>query len=104
MITIATYTSSKITISIIQAVKQHGQSSLVLTVIKKHWICGSRHICFTLQRSMIAPFKEMEYGYIMDILTGAVIYLFVTILGVTMIMHGRKEGERNGKIKTCEDK
>ena len=102
MIAIATYTFTKITFAIIKAVKRRGPSSPLLTAIKNIGFAEVAASVFTLQRSMVASFGEMERGYILDILTGAGICLFVTMLGIMMMVHG-KRGERNGKIEAGKD-
>lgn len=94
MITIATYTFSKIAISIVKAVKQRRLSSPLLTAIINIGFAEVAASVFTLQRSMIVSFGGMEYELIMDILTGTTICLFVMVLGIKMIIKSRKERKR----------
>ena len=95
MITIATYTFAKITVSIVKAVRQRRISSPFLTVIRNIGYAEAAASLFTLQRSMVASFGEMAHRHLLDILTGGAVCLFVAVLGVGMIGKSRKEGSHD---------
>lgn len=93
MITIATYTFYKITMTVIKAVKQHKNSSPLLLVIRCICYAEVAASILTLQRSMLVSFGEMEDTDIqtMNILTGSAVCLFVLILGIMLILKGKKK-------------
>ena len=95
MITIATYTFSKITMAIIKAVKQHKNPSPILAVIRTIGYAEVAASVLTLQRSMLASFGEMSGVKIriMNACTGAAVCIFVLILGVAMIVKGKERIE-----------
>ena len=95
MITIATYTFAKITVSIVKAVRQRRISSPFLTVIRNIGYAEAAASLFALQRSMVASFGEMAHRHLLDILTGGAVCLFVAVLGVGMIGKSRKEGSHD---------
>lgn len=94
MLTIATYTFYKITIAVIRAVKQHKNASLLLKTIRSISYAEVAASILTLQRSMLVSFGEMEQKQVqlMSALTGAGAFLFVLILGISLIIKSsRKE-------------
>lgn len=94
MITIATYTFYKITMAIVKAVKQHKNPSPLLKTIRNIGYAEVAASILTLQRSMLASFGSMSAGNIhfMNAVTGAVVCLFVLILGLSMIAKSMKKG------------
>lgn len=98
MITIAAYTFGKVTMAIIRVVKQRRNPSPLLAAIRRIGYAEVAVSVLTLQRSMLVSFGEMEEGtfYLMNALTGAGVYLFVSVLGITMIKESR--GKKHGKI------
>lgn len=92
MITIATYTFYKITMAVIRAVKQRKNPSPLLAVIRNIGYADVAASVLTLQRSMFASFGELNgrKEHTMNILTGAAVCLFVLILGLLMIVKGKK--------------
>lgn len=86
MITIATYTFYKITMAIVKAVKQHKNPSPLLKTIRNIGYAEVAASILTLQRSMLASFGSMSAGNIhfMNAVTGAVVCLFVLILGLSI--------------------
>lgn len=94
MITIATYTFSKITMAAVNAVKQRKNPSGLLAVIRNIRYAEVAASVLTLQRSMLVSFGGMseEKIHLMNMLTGAAVCLFVLILGISMIIRGRKKG------------
>ena len=91
MITIATYTFYKITIAIVKAVKQRKNPSPLLKTIRNIGYAEVSASILTLQRSMLVSFGSMSAGKIhfMDAVTGAIICLFVLILGSSMIIKSK---------------
>lgn len=91
MITIATYTFYKITIAIVKAVKQRKKSSPLLKTIRNIGYAEVSASILTLQRSMLVSFGSMSAGKIhfMNAVTGAIICLFVLILGSSMIIKSK---------------
>ncbi len=106
MITIATYTFYKITMGIVRAVKHRKNTSPLLAVIRNIGYADVSASVFTLQRSMFASFGEQnsKKAFIMDILTGAAVCLFVWVLGLSMIIRGKRKDHDYGKIKTNKSK
>ncbi len=103
MITIATYTFYKITMAIIKAVKHRKDPSPVLFVIRCISYAEVSVSLFTMQKSMLVSFGEMNSSnvHILNVLTGAGVCFFILSLGIIMI---KKGVENNGKIKACKDK
>lgn len=94
MITIATYTFYKITMVITKAAKQHKNTSPLLVVIRSISYAEVAASILTLQRSMLVSFGSMETEQIhtMNAITGAVVCLFVLLLGISMTIKGIKKG------------
>lgn len=101
MITIATYTFYKITTVIVRAVKHRKNPSLLLAVIRSIGYADVSASVFTLQRSMSASFGEINF--IMDVLTGAAVCIFVFILGLSLLLRGKRIGDKYAEVKFCED-
>lgn len=96
MITIASYTFYKITVTIIKAVKQRKNPSPLLSVIRSISYAEVAASVLTLQRSMLVSFGEMNNADIhtMNVLTGSAVCLFVLILGITLIIRGTQRKEK----------
>jgi len=94
MITIATYTFYKVTVTVIKAVKQRKNPSPLLSVIRSISYAEVAASVLTLQRSMLVSFGKMDYTniYTMNILTGSAVCLFVLILGIVLIIRGVQKG------------
>lgn len=103
MITIATYTFYKVTVTIVKAVRQRGEDSALFLVLRTISYAEGAASLVTLQRSMLVSFGTMqaEQTRWMNALTGAVICLFILSLGIGMIVRSGKEN-KNGKVKTCK--
>lgn len=96
MITIATYTFYKITMAVIRNVKQRQNPSPLLRTLRSISYAEIAASVLTLQRSMLVSFGTMgsRQIYLMNAITGAVVCLFVWILGLSMIAKSkRKENE-----------
>ena len=87
MITIATYTFTKITISIIGMVKAKRSASPVLKTLRNISLSDACVSVYTMQRSMLVSFPGMETAEILllNIFTGTVVWGIVLLLGVNLI-------------------
>ena len=93
MITIATYTFYKATMAGVQAVRQRKNPSPLLVVIRRIGTAEAAASILTLQRSMVATFgtpEDKSPFFVLDILTGAAVCLFVLALGINMMIKKRK--------------
>lgn len=93
MITIATYTFYKITMTIVKAIKQHKNTSLLLKTIRNISYAEVSASILTLQRSMLISFDSMDNKqvFLMNAMTGAVVCLFVLILSLSMIIETKRK-------------
>lgn len=93
MITIATYTFTKLTMAIIRAIKQRHDPSPLLASIRSISYAEVAVSILTLQRSMLVSFEGMEKHdiYIMNALTGAAVCLFICMISIILIK--RKRGK-----------
>ena len=93
MITIATYTFYKITMAIVKAVKQHKNPSPLLKTIRSIGYAEVSASILTLQRSMIVSFGSMDSRQLrfLNAMTGAVVCVFILILGLSMIVKSRRK-------------
>lgn len=88
MITIATYTFSKITLAIINFTKVKKRNSPLLSAIRNIACADAAASILSLQRSMLVSFGNMESNKacIMNIITGAAVCLTVFMLGMSMVV------------------
>lgn len=93
MITIATYTFYKITVAVIQAIKQRKNTVPLLVVIRTIGYAEVAVSLLTLQRSMLISFGSMDNEDIalMNGLTGISVCLFILLLGIFTILKSGKE-------------
>ena len=93
MITIAAYTFYKITMAIVKAVKQHKNPSPLLKTIRSIGYAEVSASILTLQRSMLVSFGSMDNSHVhfMNAITGAVVCVFILILGLTMTVKSRRK-------------
>ena len=93
MITIAAYTFYKITMAIVKAVKQHKNPSPLLKAIRSIGYAEVSASILTLQRSMLVSFGSMDNSHVhfMNAITGAVVCVFILILGLTMTVKSRRK-------------
>ena len=92
MITIATYTFTKITLAIINYVKRSKFNSIIST-IRCIALCDATASLYSLQKSMLVSFEGMTVNDIRlkNILTGASVVIIVVVLGVLLIKKSKKE-------------
>ncbi len=87
MITIATYTFTKITIAIIGMVKAKHAASSVLKTLRNISMADACVSVYTMQRSMLVSFPGMNAAGIqlLNILTGTAVWIIVLLLGISLI-------------------
>ncbi len=87
MITIATYTFSKITIAIIGMVKAKHSASPVVKTLRNISLADACVSMYTMQRSMLVSFPGMEAAdmVLLNIFTGTAVWIVVLLLGINLI-------------------
>lgn len=87
MITIATYTFTKITIAIIGMVKARHTASPVLKTLRNIALADACVSIYTMQRSMLVSFPGLTAGeiQIFNILTGTAVWIILLLLGINLI-------------------
>ena len=105
MITIATYTFTKITISIIGMVKAKRSASPVLKTLRNISLADACVSIYTMQRSMLVSFPGMEAAEILllNIFTGAAVWIVVLLLGINLI-GGKYTDMAKSKIVKANEK
>ena len=105
MITIATYTFTKITIAIIGMVRSKHTVSPVLKTLRNIALADACVSVYTMQRSMLQSFPGMTPAeiQIFNILTGTAVWLIVLFLGINLI-GGKKVDMAKSKIVKANEK
>ena len=87
MITIATYTFSKITIAVIGMAKAKHSASPAVQTLRNIALADACVSVYTMQRSMLVSFPGMEAAGILifNIFTGTAVWLVVLLLGINLI-------------------
>ena len=87
MITIATYTFTKITVAIIGMVKARHCASAVSKTLRNISLADACVSVYTMQRSMLVSFPGMDAPEILllNIFTGTAVWIVVLILGINLI-------------------
>ena len=87
MITIAAYSFTKITISIIGMVKIKHSASAVLKTLRNISLADACASIYTMQRSMLVSFPGMEAVEILllNMFTGTAVWIIVLFLGINLI-------------------
>ncbi len=103
MLTIATYTFTKITLAIIKAVKHKNEQSPALRSIRAVSYAEVAVSLFSMQRSMLVSFGDMpkKDADILNIMTGKAVCTFVLVIGIIMI---KRREISDGKIKNSKSK
>lgn len=88
MITIAAYTFYKITLAVINVIKTKKEHSPLLSTIRSIACADAAASVLSLQRSMLASFEGKSAGeiYAMNGLTGAAVFFFIVLLGISMLI------------------
>ncbi len=104
MITIATYTFTKITIAIIGMVKAKHTHSPVIKTLRNISLADAFVSIYTMQRSMLVSFPGMEPAEIQlfNVLTGAAIWIIVLLLGINLIGGKYTEMAKSKIVKATE--
>ena len=104
MITIATYTFTKITISIIGMVKAKHSASPVLKTLRNIALADACVSIYTMQRSMLVSFPGMETTDILllNIFTGTAVWFVVLLLGINLIGGKYTDMAKSKIVKTNE--
>lgn len=94
MITIATYTFTKLGMAIVRAIRHRGDPSLLPAVIRRVSYAELAASIYTMQRSMIVTFDGGAAGamLILNALTGGAVFLFVFILGISLFRKTNQKG------------
>ena len=105
MITIATYTFTKTTISIIGMVKAKRSASPVLKTLRNISLADACVSIYTMQRSMLVSFPGMEAAEILllNIFTGTAVWIVVLLLGINLI-GGKYTDMAKSKIVKANEK
>lgn len=93
MITIATYTFTKITLAIINYVKRNKFNSHIISTIRCIALCDATAAIYSMQKSMLVSFEGMTNNdiHLMNTLTGIGVVIIVIVLGVLLIKKSKKE-------------
>lgn len=92
MLTIATFTFGKITMTVVRAVRLRRTPSPVLASLCGIGCAEAAASLLTLQRSMLVSFGETADTTVWNAATGAGVCLFVLSLGIAMAAKGAKKG------------
>ncbi len=105
MITIATYTFTKITIAIIGLAKATRSASPVLKTLRNISLADACVSIYTMQRSMLVSFPGMDAENILlfNILTGTAVWIVVLLLGINLI-GGKYTDMAKSKIVKANEK
>ncbi len=95
MITIALYTTIKVTLAIMNAVKARKFNSPILTTVRNISCADAAASVVSLQRSMFVSFGDggATDVFIMNIATGTAAFLFILVSGIFMIASKQKGNE-----------
>lgn len=99
MITIATFTFTKITTASITAVKYRSGKAVLIKAVNAIRYCEVAVSLLTMQQSMLVSFGEANdpSAVILNACTGAGVCIFIFILGIFTLKNGRKK-QKHGKI------
>ena len=105
MITIATYTFTKITIAIIGMVQSKHTPSPVLKTLRNIALTDACVSIYTMQRSMLQSFPGLTPAeiQIFNILTGTAVWIIVLFLGINLI-GGKRVDMAKSKIVQANEK
>ena len=93
MITMALYAFTKISLAIVNYLKCRRMQDAVMAVLRSIAFADGAVSIFSLQRSMLVSFGEMDVQHIrlFNLLTGTGVCLLVIWLGIRMIRYERKK-------------
>lgn len=95
MITIATYTFSKLGFAIARTIKDKKNSRLLSRFIKDISYAELAASMLSFQRTMIISFgnENHEWAHMMNIISGSAACLFIAAIGISMILYRRDKDE-----------
>ena len=101
MITIATYTFTKITIAIVGTVKTKQSTSLFLKTLRNISLADACVLIYTMHRSMLVTFPGMKTAEIQlfNILTGTTVWIIILFLGTNLIGGKRIDMAKSKSLK-----
>lgn len=104
MITIATYTFTKITIAVIGMIKAKHSNSPVLKTLRNISLADACVSIYSMQRSMLVSFTGMEAAEIQtfNISTGTAVWIIVLFLGIILIGGKYTDMAKSKIAKTTE--
>ncbi|MBQ2696128.1 MAG: hypothetical protein IJF61_02370 [Clostridia bacterium] len=99
MITIATYTFTKIVFAIIKLCKSKQDGSPLLTTVRNISLADAVVSVFSLQRSMLTSFEGMAPADIrlFNVLTGSGVCLVIIVLGLNLMRKDTKNGKNENR-------
>ena len=105
MITIASYTFTKITIAIVGMAKAKRSASPVRKILRNISLADACVSIYTMQRSMLVSFPGMEAAeiLILNIFTGTAVWIVVLLLGINLI-GGKYTDMAKSKIVKANEK
>ena len=105
MITVATYTFTKITMASIGMVKAKRSTSPVVQTLRNIGLADACVSVYSMQRSMLVSFPGMEATdiQILNILTGTAVWIVVLLLGINLI-GGKKIDMAKSKFIEANEK
>lgn len=94
MITIATYTFTKLIFAIVNLCKSKQIRLPIIKILRNISVADATVSIFSLQRSMLISFEGMNSNeiWLMNILTGSAICFVVFILGINLLRKEKKNG------------
>ncbi|MEE1315465.1 MAG: hypothetical protein UHS49_06875 [Faecalimonas sp.] len=106
MLTIATYTFTKITMAIVKTAKYRKKNSPLMRVIQNIRYAEITVSIFTMQCSMLVSFGDMEAkrALIFNMCTGSAVCLFAFGLGIVMMIESKKGERKYGEVKVSKGK
>ena len=101
MITVATYTFTKLGFAIDRAVNARNDSRPIPRTIRCITYAEVAASLLSLQRSMIVSFgnENHEWALLMNIICGSTVCLFIAATGISMILYGRTNEIKNRRSK-----
>ena len=105
MITIATYTFTKITMAIVGMVRSKHTASPVLKTLRNIALADACVSIYTMQRSMLQSFPGLTRAeiQIFNILTGTAVWIIVLFLGINLIGGQRVDMAKSKIVKANEE-
>lgn len=105
MITIATYSFTKIVLAIINLVKANRTDNTAVKILRNISLADAAVSIFSLQRSMLVSFEGMSEDniFLMNCLTGTAVYIFIFLLGINL-MGGKKVTMAKSKMAETNKK